>query len=130
MIHDPIPRGLCTNPNVNNGATKLYGCDGVLCPLGTYSESGFAVEKQGGCKKCPEGETTLYLGSTKCRKLTEKEILSIFFDVMQGDKWNLDHRQNWQDPDFDVCFWSGVTCDQNGDIVSIGFPLVGVDELY
>ena len=82
MFYDPVPPSLCTNANVNGGLATTYGCDGVICPLGTYSESGHATLADGGCKKCPEGETTMYLGSSECRPFSPEDILSILFDAM------------------------------------------------
>ena len=121
MFYDPIPPGLCTNKKINGATTEDFGCDGVLCSLGSYSEEGFAVDGQG-CTKCPEGETTLYLGSTRCDALTEADVLSIFFEVMQGNEWPDDMKRNWGDPTVSTCEWSGITCDSNGEVVSLSFP--------
>ena len=133
MVYDPIPPGLCSNPNINGGLTKQYACDGVICPLGTYSDTGRAEESSpgaGGCLPCPEGESTLYLGSTTCRPFSDKDILSIFFDVMQGDRWGENFRKNWQDPKAKLCDWSGVVCDRSsGKITGISFPAMGTEDL-
>jgi len=115
------------SPNINVGLTATYGCDGVICPLGTWSESGHASHAENGCRKCPEGETTMYLGSTICRPFSQEDILSILFDAMQGDRWPEELRENWKNRHIDVCFWSGVICDTKGDIVSIGFPIAWDD---
>ena len=130
-LYDPIPRGLCSNPNVNGGATKLYGCDGILCPLGTYAEtSGHASETYGPCVKCPTGETTLYLGSFEnaCQEISPEEILSMFFEVMQGDIWPVEAQRNWGDLDVNICDWAGISCDANGELMGLAFPLVGLDD--
>lgn len=130
MIHDPIPRGLCNNPNVANGATATFGCDAILCPMGTYSSTGYASDKNGGCIPCPEGQSTLYLGSLECRTFTDTDLLAMFFDVMQGESWAELYRRNWQDMDKSMCEWSGIGCSIDGEITSIRFPVVGADELY
>jgi Leucine rich repeat N-terminal domain len=122
MFYDPIPQALCTNSNINGGLTASFGCDGVICPLGTYSDSGHATHADGGCKKCPDGEGTLYLGSPNCRPFSPEDILSVLFDAMQGERWPDELRENWKNQHVDVCFWSGVICDTKGEIVSIGFP--------
>lgn len=129
MIYEPIPSGLCTNPNVNGGATKQFGCDGVICGLGTYSDVGHATAEIG-CSKCPPGETTLYLGSlrTACRVFTPRQILSIFYDVMGGDTWPDEFQEKWRDPQLDLCDWAGMTCDENGELQGVGFPLIGLEE--
>lgn len=127
MFYDPIPPSLCNNPNINGGLTAIHGCDGVICPLGTYSDSGHAPNAEQGCTKCPEGETTMYLGSIACQPFSTEDILSIFFDAMQGDRWPDELQENWKNRHIDVCFWSGVICDSKGDIVSVGFPIAWDD---
>jgi len=127
MLYDPVPPSLCTNANVNGGLAKTYGCDGVICPLGTYSESGHATAADGGCKICPENETTMYLGSSECTPFSPEDILSVLFDAMEGDNWPKELRENWKNRHIDVCYWSGVICDSKGDIVSIGFPIAWDD---
>jgi hypothetical protein len=104
----------------------MYGCDGVICPLGTYSDPGHATHSEG-CKPCPEGETTMYLGSSACESFSEADILSIFFDVMGGQTWNAVQKKHWKDSRSSVCKWEGVTCNDE-KIESIRFPLLGVDE--
>ena len=129
MIYEPIPAALCSNTNINGGLTRIYGCDGVICPLGTFSDPGHATHSDG-CKPCPEGMTTMYLGSSSCEKFTEADILSIFFDAMGGNSWNALQRNRWKDYDYNVCKWHGIGCDSdnNSQIESIRFPLIGVED--
>lgn len=128
MIYDPIPPALCTNTNINGGLTRTYGCDGVICPLGTYSDPGHATHSEG-CKPCPEGMNTLYLGSSSCDRVSDGDILAIFFNVMGGASWNEIQINHWRDPEGnDLCEWNGVTCDENGLVSSIRFPLAGLDD--
>ena len=128
MIYDPIPQSLCTNTNINGGLTRIYGCDGVICPLGTYSDPGHATHAEG-CKPCEEGATTLYLGSSSCEVLSPSDILHIFFSVMRGGWSNPIQQNHWKDPEDDnVCFWNGITCDDKGEIISIRFPLAGLND--
>ena len=127
MIYDPIPQSLCSNTNVNGGLTRSYGCDGVICPLGTYSDIGHASHSEG-CKPCPEGETTMYLGSSKCRHFSEADILSILFDAMEGYVWNEAEKCKWKDKSVNLCKWAGISCDQDGEIESIRLPLKGIND--
>jgi hypothetical protein len=107
MLYDPIPSTLCSNTNLNGGATLKYGCAGVLCPLGSYTENGHAMDAHSGCIPCPPGETTMYLGSSSCRAFSEKDILSLLFDVLQGERWPPRHKENWRDYKVSVCDWAG-----------------------
>jgi hypothetical protein len=107
---------------VNGGRTATHGCDAVLCPLETFSEQGFAIDSSIGCKKCPQGQTTIYLGSTECVKLDQKDILSMLFDVLDGDKWPDKFKKGWKEENTSVCQWAGVTCDKDHTIVGLKFP--------
>jgi hypothetical protein len=128
MIYDPVPQSLCANQNVNGGLTKQYGCDAVICSLGSFSDIGHATDADAGCKPCPEGETNLYLGSTTCRVFSFTEIMSLFFDVMNGDSWPGSHKTNWRDLSVDSCSWAGIACDESGEPISLTFPLKGADD--
>jgi hypothetical protein len=129
MLYDPIPSALCNKPIINGGMTEKFGCAGVLCPLGTYTEQGHAMDSTNGCLPCPPGESTLYLGSTVCRYFSEADILSLFYDVMNGERWPPNHRTNWRNYEVSVCEWAGVVCDENGTPTSLGFPLLGADDM-
>lgn len=131
MIYDPIPKALCTNFNINGGLTRMYGCAGVICPLGTYSGPGHATHSEG-CKSCPEGRTTMYLGSSSCSRFSEKDILTILYQVMGHSSSGSLQREHWlsQEDEDDVCSWKGVQCDPDNDTVqAIGFPLYGLHDL-
>lgn len=116
-LHEPIPKNLCTN-RVNGDFTASYGCDAILCPLGTYSELGFASE-QIGCTMCPDGQTTMYLGSSICFQLSVEDVIGMFFEVMGAGDGKADYNRGRTDP---ACQWDGITCDDGGQIVSISFP--------
>jgi hypothetical protein len=121
MIYGDIPTGLCRNTNLNSGATKQHGCAGLLCPPGTYSESGYSKEDKV-CQPCPGDQTSLYLGSLNCIELTETDILTMLFEVMDGPEWPIARREFWGDASYSVCDWSGIECDANGQTTSISFP--------
>jgi hypothetical protein len=70
----------------------------------------------------------MYLGSSSCEEFTENDILSIFFDVMGGESWNALQKSHWKDDQGSVCDWNGITCDEDGEIASIRFPMLGVDD--
>lgn len=129
MIYDPVPKALCKNPHINGGMTKTYGCAGVICPLGTYSDPGHATHSDG-CKPCPGGETTLYLGSSSCTRMTEKDILTILYSVMGHSSSSVIQISHWldQDDEDDVCSWRGIHCDSSNRTETIWFPLYGLHD--
>jgi Leucine rich repeat N-terminal domain len=127
MIYDPVPESLCRNENINGGLTKTYGCSGVICPLGTYSDPGHATHADG-CKPCPEGKTTMYLGSPTCVRFTEEDYITMFYDVMAATHPHPMQRAQWSSHrDKDMCSWNGITCDESGKVTSIGIPLLGAN---
>ena len=127
MIHDPIPQSLCLNENINGGLTKTYGCGGVICPIGTFSDPGHATHTDG-CQPCPEGKTTVYLGSSICIRLTEEDYISMLYDVMSAANPFPLQQNHWDtNREGEVCTWNGIQCDENGRIESISFPLLGLN---
>merc|ERR1712194_480114 len=102
-----VPRSLCSNTNLNGGLTKTYGCAGVICPIGTYSDPGHATHSDG-CKKCPNGRTTIYLGSSQCVDLSDEDIIAIFYDVMTASNTHPVQEKHWSfDSDGPICTWNG-----------------------
>jgi len=73
-----------------NDSVKTIKATKTPCPLGTYSETGhYYVYSSNSvteveCIKCPEGQTTLRVGSTKCQVVTEEDLLIILYDLMNG----------------------------------------------
>lgn len=127
-IYGTVPDGLCTNLNVNDGAVKIRKCHGIACPQGWYATRGHATTNQS-CEKCPAGTSTLYMGSTYCEEFTDHDILSIFYEVMQGShSWPTESKINWSNHDVSLCEWAGIDCDEDGDVVSLSFPLSHIDD--
>ena len=120
-IHGPIPESLCSAKKMQEGLTIRYGCDAILCPLGTYSTAGYATLTSE-CKPCPSGQSTLHLGASECVQISQKEILAMFFDVMGGESWDEDQRRGWKALK-NECDWAGVICDSNGEIISMEFQM-------
>jgi len=73
-----------------NDSVKSITATKTPCPLGTYSETGhYYVYSSNSvteveCVKCPEGQTTLRVGSTQCQVVTEEDLLIILYDLMNG----------------------------------------------
>lgn len=91
------------------------------CPLDTYSETGYATEDVK-CEQCPEGKTTLEVGSKHCVEMSDEDILAILYDVVNGDSWSETHRRGWKS-DLPKCEWEGISCNEDGDITAMAIPL-------
>ena len=57
-----IDNSICTKSNFNRGDVEQYGCNGLLCPIEYYSNTG-RHSSLGECIYCPN---VRYLGSTEC----------------------------------------------------------------
>lgn len=108
-------------PNIVNwmaGDVAEVGCDGFLCPPGTWAPFGTATGTNA-CTSCSD-DTTLW-GRTSCDSSTptdvkEREILVNMYNVMGGREWKID--TNWLSLDTSVCEWYGIACS-NGLVSSI-----------
>jgi len=54
---------LCFKKKWNDGDVGRYGCDGLICPPGTYNNLGRRNEDENLCKTC---DVAKYYGSVEC----------------------------------------------------------------
>lgn len=108
---DSMSKSLCDNTNWMSGDVTTYGCDGILCPVGKYSEK----DGRGDCQACASADV---MGMKSCpdEGYNQKEILAFLYDAMNGENWK--DNSGWKSAE-DECTVYGVTCDDNGDIVKI-----------
>lgn len=108
-----------------NDESKHDQCDNVVCPSNTISLEGVAP-----CTPCPDDGKAFrkYLGQrdSECRpKMTEIEILDLFFDHMHGEEW-LDNTYHWE-AGSPPCTRPGVECSQDsGKVTAIRLPSLGL----
>lgn len=111
---DEIADGLCLQSDWNDGEVGTFGCDGLLCPPGTYAQYGRQYDAGSGCTSCPEGTSAPYYGTYKCfnaedqQALEEREILTSLFSATDGFNWRI--HTNWVDDGASICTWYGITC--------------------
>ena len=102
-------------------------CGTIVCPLGTISNSGYA-STESDCIRCPAGHTSLYLGSAKCKQVSEFDFLELLYDALNGDDWYHEMKDKWDLNKRDPCDWDIVECDESGRIESLEIPLSGINQ--
>lgn len=114
-----IPQSICDLlPSWNSGDLKQYGCDGLLCPKGSYSPIG---RKTDGdffeCVSCDDtsADAHKFLGSTSCGTSQELEALEAIYMSLDGPDWN--NNDGWLENDA-FCSWYGIECDDEGEHVT------------
>ncbi|KAL9188147.1 hypothetical protein ACHAXT_006525 [Thalassiosira profunda] len=110
-----------------SGAAEPEEAAAAPCPLGTYTHTGYyPTEAYGTCASCPDGQTTLKRGSTDCvPDPTEAELLGMLYDLVGGDAWKDEQKRGWKS-DIPVCEWEGITCNAEGEINGLAFPMMGL----
>eukprot|EP00957_Ditylum_brightwellii_P177023 13485965-Ditylum_brightwellii.AAC.1 len=112
-----VPRELCNSRRLNEPLLSGFGCDAILCPLGTFHPDGVATNL-GGCRPCPvdiqidedgfeTSNASPYLGTTKCATAD-----------FHGDHWGHAFR-DWMDMTVPSCSLPGVECRNGVDVTSI-----------
>ena len=114
--------GLCSRDL--GGAVLRYGCNAVLCSIGTWSTNGRQTNGNDACESCVDNP---FYGASTCdgsggspptpspvtnTNLSDEDILTVLFDETQGTAWK--RTDNWKQSGIPVCQWFGVHCDQDG----------------
>jgi hypothetical protein len=103
-----FPDSFCNKLDWTSGAVRTYGCDGFLCPPGTASSVGRAMNKTTECQICPEPRNAPFYGSINCDgELSEREILVSLYYALHGDQW---YRNDFWLTKTDICDWYGIAC--------------------
>ena len=106
---------VCAKGQWMEGEVKQFGCDAILCPLGTYHpEIGRATKLLGDCITCPSLKSVPFLGTTACADTNvgdasaERDILLKFYQATGGPNWA--DNKNWASDTVGICEWYGVSC--------------------
>jgi Leucine-rich repeat (LRR) protein len=119
---DTLPSEFCDGDDGEwmGGKVELYGCDAIACRPGMAAEFGRQVDSGSKCQSCPGGEQDApYFGATKCTASgveTERNLLMALYQSLNGKNWKT--QTNWMSEE-SVCIWYGVTCDNDGAVVSL-----------
>mmetsp|Transcript_48680 Transcript_48680/g.55180 ORF Transcript_48680/g.55180 Transcript_48680/m.55180 type:complete len:2664 (+) Transcript_48680:160-8151(+) len=108
-LFETLPQSLCTN-DWNDGDVAKNGCDGLLCPSGTFNAYGRATAGVD-CIQCDDPLHSQYLGNTFCGSALEHQALIILYRSFGGSNWKSNN--NWLRSD-DHCTWEGITCWTTG----------------
>jgi len=114
-----VPSSLCSLDSVNGGSTG--NCDHILCPIGTSSAYGYA-RQEFICEPCPEGKSTMFLGSTVCSTHTVAEYVDLFSSLVNGVAPSMGSEEY-----YDECDLEGVECDEEYQLKSIEFSLSNLE---
>ena len=126
-LHDTIPPSLCSKSNLNGGQDENGSCDHILCPIGKYSNEGFAnLSKGSRCLPCNENETSLHLGMKFCIKMSRFDYLTMLEALVNGKEWHHGMHNNEGIAKTDECNLNSVTCDREGNIIALDLPLSGI----
>jgi Leucine-rich repeat (LRR) protein len=100
---------LCDNSIWMDGEVSDFGCDAIICPVGTTAALGRHT-KNSPCVKCSSG--TL-MGQMKCMDQDDKRTLQFLYAETGGDHWK--RNDHWMDDTKSVCEWYGVKCYTDKD---------------
>lgn len=91
-------------------------CESIACPVGTVSN-----KEAWPCQPCPYNSFSPYLGTEGlCMTLDENDILQILWSVTNGPNWS--KTNNWNYDGIRKCSFTGVSCDDEGNVVSLVLP--------
>jgi hypothetical protein len=112
--------------HINEGPYDGGNCNHVICPIGSFSEEGFA-RKDDSCKPCPDGQTTKTIGSIgldSCYTPTEYDYLMLLYNAISAGKGDPSMAETAKD----ACAMKelDVVCDENGEVISFSIPLSGI----
>jgi Leucine-rich repeat (LRR) protein len=117
-----IGDGLCSRDL--GGMIEKYGCNAVLCPIGTWNSFGRQLNDDEVCETCLSNP---FFGATQCdvpdptlppvstSSLSEEAILDLFFEGTRGSSWK--RKDRWRQRGISICDWYGVRCDIDGNNV-------------
>jgi hypothetical protein len=132
-----LPKDLC-RPELNKdfyddypeffqiaGTSDRDYCQSIACPPQQFGTDGIWP-----CYSCPSNSTNPYLGQygqvhgDACYQLSQTEILQALYDGTGGDEWV--GGNNWFFPGFEECDFTGITCNNDGHIIKIELPQMGL----
>lgn len=113
-----IDSNLCQKMEWMGGAVGDYGCDAILCPVGSWAPEG----RRTAGFSCVSGcLSATFMGANNCDG-DKKRILKEFYLALHGDYWEAN---NWFVSE-NECEWTGITCNNNSEKNIIAINLSGM----
>lgn len=95
-------------------------CDSIACRPGYVSYEGVFP-----CSPCNDTYYNPYLGRIgSCIDMIEEDILDNIYDSARGEDWV--GGVNWNTPNIPKCAKTGITCDDNDNIIAINLKNKGL----
>lgn len=146
---------VCVDPLTDawmNGLVERFGCDAVLCPVGTWTDTGRQEDPSSPCEDCAGADQDGLPGATACDSAgsaaddtVRLEILAEFYLALGGaDKWeetagwdafaSMESREDvtlpsYQERNIDACAFHGVECNDVGRLRAVKLPNNGLEGL-
>lgn len=144
-----IDDGLCNNLSWMSGGVGSYGCDAILCPVGTSNYGGRRQYTNDGCTPCDDSKKATtgasYLGQSSCSAASFSSSTASSSSVADttatidatatantaAERPILEllydqtgGSESWKSSnewktETSVCSWYGINCDENGSVASI-----------
>lgn len=122
-----VPAELCRkelNDDFFKGVEKSERnyCESIACPMGFVAEDGMYP-----CHECPSKYFNPYLGGRlgHCVDMKQHDILHVLYNDMGGKNWR-DISLDWKLENDYYCSYTGVTCDNNNNIIGISLKNKGL----
>jgi Leucine-rich repeat (LRR) protein len=110
-----IDSALCQKTEWMSGAVGDYGCDAIVCPVGSWAPTGRRTPEF----RCVSGcQSATFMGADNCDG-DKIRILRQFYLALRGDYWETN---NWFESE-NECEWTGITCNNDVEKTIIGIRL-------
>ncbi len=116
-INDHFFQNIDEGQNQNQNQDDVDYCDAISCPTDSVAREGVYP-----CTACKNPHYNPYIGQMKsCNMFTnQRSILKKFYDsTSQNGKWSGDDGDNWSKDTTFLCDFTGVTCDENFNVIAI-----------
>ncbi len=119
-----VPKDVCSATvnnyffqHIDDADPNIDYCDAIACPADSVSREGVYP-----CTKCKNLHYNPYIGQMRSCNMfnTQRLILKHFYEnTSDNGKWIGNDGDNWSKDETFLCDFTGVTCDENFNVVAI-----------